>query len=199
MVGKGARRQRKSLAGVLQPFVPLRISWSGRGELPVLTGAEIAGVSVNLAGPSLFCGFYLNELLLNLLPWQDSSPGIHDIYLLTLGHIGDEGLRESALRFFELALLDEIGYGLSLEYDSQGGRVMPERSYRYEIEVGACEVKDEFQSDLIKGSTLLGLSRRYLGNAEELRQAKHLLRKVINYRLQGRTLKSREMFKNFCG
>ncbi len=39
---QGVRGPRAKLAGVLQPFVPLLVSWAGRGEAPRLTGAEFA-------------------------------------------------------------------------------------------------------------------------------------------------------------
>ena len=65
-LAKGARRPGSPLR-LLDPFQPLLIGMSGRGELPTLTHAEADGCAYALAGGALFCGFYLNELLLRLL------------------------------------------------------------------------------------------------------------------------------------
>lgn len=40
LVAKGARSARSKLQGVLEPFTPLIISWSGKGDVQTLTGAE---------------------------------------------------------------------------------------------------------------------------------------------------------------
>ena len=45
-----------------------RLTWSGSAELGNLTGAEWAGALLPLAGQGLMCGFYVNELLMRLLP-----------------------------------------------------------------------------------------------------------------------------------
>src|SRR5215467_14257515 len=59
LVARGARRPRSELRGVLQAFQPLRLSWSGSGELKTLAGAEWSGGLPLVGGPALLCGFYL--------------------------------------------------------------------------------------------------------------------------------------------
>jgi recombinational DNA repair protein (RecF pathway) len=46
------------------------------------------------------------------------------------------GAQESDLRCFERALLQELGYGLTLETDAAGVAVDPDAHYAYEIERG---------------------------------------------------------------
>src|SRR6185295_15598478 len=65
LVARGAKRPRSELRGLLQAFQPLLISWFGQQELKTLLKAEWRG------GSPLVCGFYLNELLLKLLPRED--------------------------------------------------------------------------------------------------------------------------------
>ena len=43
VVARGARRPKSSLRGVLLAFQPLLVSWSGKGELYTLLGAEWQG------------------------------------------------------------------------------------------------------------------------------------------------------------
>ena len=74
LFARGARRSGSSLRGVLQPFVPLLVSWSGRADGGTLVGAEIGGVLRPLPPAQLMSGFYLNELLLHLLPRDSNVP-----------------------------------------------------------------------------------------------------------------------------
>ncbi len=71
MVARGAKRPRSELHGVLQAFQPVSLSWYGAGELKTLLRAEWRGGLPLLSGSALLCGFYLNELLLKLLPRAD--------------------------------------------------------------------------------------------------------------------------------
>ena len=67
IMARGARRPKSSLRGVLMNFQPLQLSWFGKGEVRTLHSAEWQGGQPYLQGTALMCGFYLNELLLNLL------------------------------------------------------------------------------------------------------------------------------------
>ena len=71
LVAKGARRPKSALRGMLQSFQALEASWSGVGELKTLYGIEWCDQYLPMEGNSLICGFYLNELLLRLLPKED--------------------------------------------------------------------------------------------------------------------------------
>src|SRR5690606_16476061 len=61
--GLGPKGQR----ALLQPFVPLRISWIRRGDLGRLTGVEAESAGFDLKSEALLAGYYVNELLLRLL------------------------------------------------------------------------------------------------------------------------------------
>jgi DNA repair protein RecO (recombination protein O) len=74
LLARGARRPRSVLRGVLLAFQPLEVGWAGRGEVQTLIKAEWQGGQPLLAGKSLFCGYYLNELLMHLLPREDPMP-----------------------------------------------------------------------------------------------------------------------------
>src|SRR4029079_13379066 len=80
MVARGAKRPRSDLRGLLQGFEPLLLSWSGQHELKTLVKAEWRGGLPLVGGAALLCGFYLNELLLKLLPREDPHPGLFTAY-----------------------------------------------------------------------------------------------------------------------
>ena len=194
LIAKGALRGKGSRGGVLQPFLPLSVAWSSRGDPPVLTVADAADRLIELSGKNLFCGFYLNELLIRLLPLQDPQPRIFAFYRLSLQRL-ETGVRvEETLRFFELGLLEELGYGLMLESDAESGaEIRPDRHYAYRIEHGPVECAASDHA--IRGSVLLGLRDGVLMGPQDASEAKRLMRRVINHYLGGKPLRSRALFK----
>jgi DNA repair protein RecO (recombination protein O) len=137
VVAKGARRPKSSLRGVLLAFQPLLVSWTGRGEVHTLVRAEWDGAYQPLRGLALICGFYVNELLLKLMPRHDAHEGLFETYAATLGAL--EGAREPAgvLRTFEKALLRELGYAMTLDRDVESGHSLAaQQRYTYFVERG---------------------------------------------------------------
>jgi DNA repair protein RecO (recombination protein O) len=197
LLAKGVRQGRHPRSHLLQPFVLLRLSWAGRGELPVLTAVEPAGPAISLDGPALFCGFYMNELLLHLLPPHDPHPAVFRLYLDALRQLGTSASHEKVLRIFETALLEEIGYGLSLDQEAEGREIDPAKVYAYVLDQGPVEA-EELAAEGVHGATLLGLKSGRLENPEALQEAKRLMRRVIQHYLNGRILKSRDLFKAYA-
>src|ERR1700674_2757272 len=76
LLARGARRPRSAMRGILLSFHPLRLTWSASAELGTLIGAEWSGGWSEglrpLSGRGLMCGFYVNELILRLLPREDA-------------------------------------------------------------------------------------------------------------------------------
>ena len=111
LVAKGAKRPYSTLRPVLQMFQPLLLSWSGNGEVKTMTAAEVAGVHP-LPGSAMMSAWYMNELLLRLLPREDAHPQLFDAYEHALRSLAAGGWAAGALRRFEWTLLQETGYGL---------------------------------------------------------------------------------------
>src|SRR5918999_6343225 len=80
VLARGARRPRSAMRGMLLSFHPLRVSFSGSVELGNLVAVEWAGALQPLVGQGLMCGFYLNELLLRLLPREDPHEALFEVY-----------------------------------------------------------------------------------------------------------------------
>ncbi|MFW8565719.1 DNA repair protein RecO [Orrella sp. 11846] len=108
---KGAKRPYSGLRTILQTFQPLRLSWAGRNEVRTLTQAEIAGF-LGMPASNLMSGWYLNELILRLVPREDPHPLLFDAYEQTLGLLSQKAPLNQTLRRFEWILLREVGYGL---------------------------------------------------------------------------------------
>ena len=190
LVARGVRRPNSPQRSLLQPFTPLIVSWSQRGELGNLGGVEAAGRSVTLKGRPLMAAFYMNELLLRLLPRQDAHPALYDAYVQTLGALGGEK-PAAALRFFETRLLSAIGYGLNLAQTSAGEEVEADLDYLYDLDAGPRPALGRKGPGVpVKGSALLALEKGTLDDADDLRAAKRLLAAALEQHLDGRALKT---------
>src|SRR5262249_13322457 len=84
LLARGARTTHSRLRGVLRPFIPLLLSWSGKTGLMSLSAVETAGMMWHLSGAALLHGIYLNELLVRLLPHHDAHPQLFMCYQQTL-------------------------------------------------------------------------------------------------------------------
>lgn len=194
-VGLVARGGRGRLAGVLQPFTPLLLSWAGGGELKTLIQAEPDGYATPLRGAALAAAFYLNELLLRACARLDAHPAVYEAYVRALAALTGPTADEPALRRFERDLLAELGYGLLLEHDVNGAAIDPTARYHYQSERGAIPAPD---GDL-PGAALLALREGTLGEPAHLPACKRLLRTQLAWHFGDKPLKSRELYRALAG
>ena len=197
MIARGAKRPRSALRGNIMAFQPLGLSWSGRGELRLLLRAEWQGGQPRLQGKALLCGFYLNELLLKLLPREDAHEQLFLDYQVALARLAEETEPGAVLRRFEKALLRELGYALALDRDSASGAAIdPRLSYAYEPERGPVAVNGGAHTGLVlSGQALLDMVRDDYGDPRTLQQAKALMRLLISHRMEQKPLNSRRIFE----
>jgi len=201
LVAQGSRRAGRGQRALLQPFVPLRISWSRRRELGRLIDAELAGAPTTLAGNALFAGYYINELMLRLMARGDANPAAYSCYIRCVATLAAAAAVPPALRIFERDLLHALGYGIELEFDIETGEpIQPNLSYRYEAERGArvhTGVSDD--DSVFLGRELIALRDGELGDGEALRAARRLLRPVLAFYLGERPLRSSLVMRDIVG
>ena len=199
LLAKGARRAGSALRGTLLAFQPLSVAWSGRGEVRTLVRCEWQGGQPMLKGDRLLCGFYLNELLLRLLPREDAHEQLFDHYAGAVRSLAGNGDTGAILRAFERRLLQEMGYALSLDRDaSTGAPIEPDRHYRYEPDRGPVPVLNGSALDdgvAVPGRVLLALARDDYGDPGTAQAAKQLMRALIDHRLDRQPLHSRTIFR----
>lgn len=200
LLAKGARRPGNRSRGVLKPFQPLLLGWSGRGELPVLTGAEAQEAALALAGRALYCGFYVNELLVRLLHRHDPHPRLYQAYQECLGGLDAAAGNESILRLFEKRLLQELGYGLVLDRDiGDNSPIAPEAMYDYILDRGPLRLHPQLNTRAegvrMRGSSLIALARDVIDESAVLRDVKTLMRAALAHHLGDRPLMSRQLFR----
>lgn len=194
LIAKGVRGGRKGNAALLQPFQPLLLSWSLRGEVGTLTAVEPRGQGVALTGSALFSGFYLNELLMRLLARHDPHPEMFERYDVTLPLLADAARSEWSLRLFERDLLESLGYGLLLEQCVDGQSIQPHLDYCYHLEQGPAPVIGTERCLQVSGAALLALASGDMPAEQARREAKRLMRAALGLYLGNKPLQSRELF-----
>lgn len=200
VLAKGAKRPRRGRAGAeaLQLFRPLLLSWSGRGEVRTLIRSEPADRPFELAGERLFCGFYLNELLVRLLGRGDPHEDLFAFYHSALTALAQGDEIGALLRQFELRLLEEIGYSLELDQEAESGlAVVSKGRYVVEPESGLRRAGPGDETFSVSGETLLCLIAGKPLKGAMSREARALTRRLLASHLGDRPLKSRELFRRW--
>lgn len=188
---RAARGPRSRFSG-LQPFRPLLLSWSGRGEAATLSAAEPDGTpSAPLAADRLLSAFYLNELLLKLTVVHDPQPELFALYATTLEQMRTAAALDPVLRQFEKRLLDLLGYGSDMSREASGRAVAADAYYHFRPGEGLWPA-DAALSGAVPGRVLLALAaNESLGDPEGQRQIRTLLRAALDHCLDGRELRVR--------
>ena len=198
VVAKGSRRRRRGghTGAILQPFLPLLLSFTGRAEMRTLTAVETAGRARTPPGPRLFSAFYLNELLVRLLHKHDPHPVLFLAYGDALSELCDAHGMDEVLRRFELTLLRELGFGFDLAVDGDSGEVLEaDKWYRFDAQYGLVwEREVSVERSAYLGLDLLAMAAGSLGGPVK-QTAKRLLRRALAEQLGDKPLKSRELFR----
>jgi DNA repair protein RecO (recombination protein O) len=203
-VAKGARRPRSAMRGMLQSFQLLTSTWSGKNELKTLHSLDWSAGLTLIKGDALMCGFYINELLLRLLPREDAHEALFDYYanaLLALSQLQEKSSAESAviLRKFELKLLQELGYAVPLLEDENGLALIADKTYRYEAEYGACDISATKNGVQLRGQTLLDMAKGHYQDVLTQQQSKLLMRYLLAHYLGDKPLYTRQLLIDLQG
>lgn len=195
-LAKGVRSGQAQGAALLQPFRPLLVAATGRGEVMTLSKLDVAGPALSLRGEALYCGFYVNELLMRLLGRNDPHEDLFRRYQEVLKRLAEDRDIQQGLRRFELGLLQVLGYGMLLDREAlSAAPVQPQRRYHYRIESGPePAAADAPERETLSGATLLALAQGQPLNPGAMGEARRLMRRVLDHYLGGRPLKSRELF-----
>ena len=204
LLARGARRPRSAMRGMLMSFQPLELGWFGGGEVKTLARAEWLGGMPLLGGRCLLLGYYLNELLLKMLPREDAHSALFDAYAAALRALAAGGADAPELRRFEKTLLKELGYGLTLDVEMETGLpVVAEGEYIYLIERGPVararasredSQRDDGEAPSLRGKTLLDMAADDYSDPRTRLESRQLMRQLIAHHMGGKPLQSRRVF-----
>ncbi|MGH6608934.1 MAG: DNA repair protein RecO [Burkholderiaceae bacterium] len=200
VVARGAKRPTSHFRGLLSPFNPVAVSWSGRNEIKTLVRIEWLGGMQPLRGDSLLAAFYANELLVRLLARGDAHPQTFGSYVALLQSLAHDSRHDTALRTFELDLLQDIGYAMTLDRCSEGLPIDASTQYVFSGGQGARRVNTNVAREVdvaaISGRTLLAMATRDFEHPKVAAESKTLLRQVIRYHLDGKPLNTRRILQD---
>ena len=200
----------------LQPFIPYQIQFSGRGNLKYCQYVEANYSSFTelkghlLKGKNLYCGFYLNELIMRLT-WQDEPQAeLFKVYQQTLQGLlllDNDQQSEPLLRRFEFHLLAIMGYQYNWQQDSDCRDIQAEQHYIFDPHAGFKAVNGGTYGE---GMAAPGVSSRYAnfpgeailaiaaddwGHTLSWQVAKQIARLALQPLLGDKPLASRELFQ----
>jgi DNA repair protein RecO (recombination protein O) len=197
LVARGAKRPTSQFRGLLGPFAPLLLCWSGRNEIKSLVRAEWCGGLAPMRGESLLAGFYLNELLVRMLARADAHEILFARYVEALAALAErERGHDAVLRAFELDLLRETGHAPAFDQTADGAPLEADAFYRVDAERGLVRVADADPGDdpaCLRGSSALAIARGEFASAPVASQSKLVLRHLIRYHLNGQPLNTRRV------
>ena len=188
-VGAVVRGGRKD--PLLAPFTPLWVELKPSGDMYSLRACEPRGNRLLLSGKALYCGFYLNELLTRLLHRDDPNPAIWPLYEQALSDLLTDIPLDVTLRQFELAALEEIGYGIALDQDVHGQELEADARYQLNPEQGL--VRTEAAPSYVGADLLAICGGNWHPTARK--SALNVCRQMLAPHLGNRPLKSRELFR----
>jgi len=197
VLAKGVRSNKSNKSEILQPYQPLQLAWTGKGELMTLTMAEADKPAYVLKDKKLIAGFYLNEIIIRMLHQHEAHPELFIAYDKTLDLLARKNSDEQAvIRVFEKRFLESIGYGLVLDHDVIGEKIKPDCDYYYQANRGPMK-NIPAKSDYIKisGITLLAIQNEKLDTTHILQEAKLLMRYVMKSHIGTKPLFSRKLYK----
>ena len=186
---KNAAKSRQSWRADLQPANLLQLSWTGRGELKTLTDVQLNS-RFPLQGDALYCVFYVNELLQRLLHPFDPQIEVFSLYGQCLLGLSADAHPEPALRRFEFALLEQLGYGV--DFAGLGGSGLQRVGFDPEQGFIAAEQLPPGQP-VFAVESVLAVARGD-SDAQSLKTAKQLVRLAMSPLLGDRPLNSRKLF-----
>ncbi len=193
VVARGAKSARSRWRNVLQPFRPLLLSWNQKTELGTLTAVDQVASPPALQAQSLYCGLYLNELLMRFLHRGDPQSEVFERYRHVLIELASTVAPQSLLRVFEKHLLEAIGYAMLLDRECKNAEPVQEQHwYEYIPDRGPVRRAGPGKG-LISGNALLGLQSEQL-EKDHLPELRSLMRRVIGYHLGDKPLASWSLF-----
>ena len=199
LVAKGAKKPKSSLRTVLTPCSMFSISFSGRGELKNLNTCEIVEHYPLKSPLTLTAIVYVNELLMKSTERDDPHDKIFKQYQLVCEGLSkdvDQARTEVLLREFELVLLQELGYGIDLRFDSMTGKkIKSEQTYSFEPNLGFVQQADNLEKNndyVFSGQDIINLSEGDLTEHKTRKASKTIMRLALDFHLGNRSLNIRK-------
>jgi DNA repair protein RecO (recombination protein O) len=112
VVAKGVRKPRSRKAGHLEPFTRVELLLAHGRDLPIVTQAEAKDVYLSIREDLVRVGYasYIIELLDRFTYEEGENIGLYRLVTETLSRLNNEPQPAFAVRYYEIRLLDLVGF-----------------------------------------------------------------------------------------
>jgi len=194
-VGQSKRSIKK---GLLQPFLPLRLTLKGHSNFKHISQVDSLAKSFPLVKHSLFSAFYINELLIRLMTEYIACPELFSQYQDTISALAQGEEIAPQLRRFEIVLLAELGLSFDFtpvfEHDVSHFYYIAEQGFVPVYETRAKNSEKCFDKRHLQAIAKQNNLSNYVATPETDNTFKLLMRQVINQLLGNKPLNSRKLF-----
>ena len=200
LIAKGAKNKKSPFFADGQPFRLLDIQFIKKSGLSILTSSQTVSLIQFSETSKQFSGFYINELLYRLIKTEQQDKALFMLYLSTMDKLLDEDDLELTLRKFEFKLLKLLGY----QYlSTSNNAIKPNENYQLQlpdmtfsiINKGDNKLGNKQGVDIFKGEFIAQLSNISSNSIVQYKKpCKQYCRLIFNMLLDGKALKSRELF-----
>jgi len=132
-LAKGVRKLTSRKAGHLEPFTHVTLQLSKGRDLPIVTQAETLNAHLRIREDLTLtgCAAYAIELLDRFIPDEDIGvPGVFRLLVETLGRLAPAPDPWLVVRYYEMRLLDFLGFRPRLfECANCGREILPEDQF----------------------------------------------------------------------
>ncbi|HJN37740.1 MAG TPA: DNA repair protein RecO [Gammaproteobacteria bacterium] len=165
-----------------QLYIPIICTWKGKGDLKQIISIEIKTVRPPLIGKQLLWGLYLNELICKLIPVYDPYQSVFTAYEKCLNSLTQKE-DECSLRYFELSLIQSLGYGLPTSLADHVSH------FQYYPTKGLCPANQQG----IPKEHIQALIARKIRTQQELKSSKIILKSIIEDLLGAQSIQTRKL------
>jgi DNA repair protein RecO (recombination protein O) len=204
LVAKGARRPRSRKAGHLEPFTRVQLLLARGRELDIITQAEAKDTYPGLRDDLVRLGqaAYVVELVDRFAVERDVNQALYRLLINTLERLIEDVKVATVIRYFELRLLDQVGYrpelfrclGCGEEIGprdqffsaSKGGVICPDcgsnRKDAHRLSLSALKVLRHFQRSSFDVAFSVNIRPRVYAELEQLMESymSYLLERKLN-------------------
>jgi DNA repair protein RecO (recombination protein O) len=186
-LAKGARKPGSRKGGHLEPFSRATLLLSKGRELAVVEQAEAIELNSALSQDLVALGYasYVVELLDKFSADHDENRGVYRLLRDTLVRLGSEGEKQLAVRFYEIKLLEQVGFRPELKNCLNCGKPIEAEDQYFSFEQGGalcpeCGPLDRAAQRISVGALrmLRHLQRSDFAEAQRLKPAAHILLEV---------------------
>lgn len=170
----------------------IECQWGGKASLKTLYQMELVSRPYIEDSKTYLCLSYVHELMLHFLQESISAERVYLAYSRCL-QLMAIGKNEIALRHFELDLLEELGYSMDFNWDVEKEQMI-DLDKNYNVYPGH-GVVENYSELAIKGCDLSALQNRAFESTPILLLAKKVNRLILSFYLEGKVIKSREMYQ----